>query len=180
MNLQNRFFYRLVKVMHYFMLFTCIGIIAVILFENIPHKIIDNNKSAIICKNGKSYHLNEANLFIAPPDQDFDNKNDNQAKIFCKYGPPITDTELIAKLEKAPASKKDSLSDWEVVTVPVERNYSTNFQFQRDWKSFKRTIITSLIIFSIIYIVLNIIKETLIYLAFGRKFTWKWLFISMF
>ena len=130
MNLENRFFYRLVTVMHYFLIITCTSLIACILFANAPPKSVDNDKSSVTCKNSKNYSLNKANLFIDPFGTGFDDTNDNQAKILCKYGPPNTDQALIGKLEKSSASKNSSLSDWEIVVVPIEKNYSLNLQYK--------------------------------------------------
>jgi hypothetical protein len=161
-DLENRFFYRFTKVLYFFFLTTVIAIISCALFYKLTHFSLDNSKSKIVCNNGKEYtfkcinisseYLYTENLKL----HDYREDDDNQiARSACSNNPE----------DYKNWGHRDRLlgggdSD-KIYTIKPARN----------WHTVATTFRYSCFIFLIFYIILNITKESLIYLAFGKKLT---------
>lgn len=169
MNLEDRFFYRLVKVMHYFMHGIFILIAAMFLYSLFPDgDIPDNTRTYIICDNGKtSVPLNKAHIDIYQYSKELSSSDDEKAKNFCTSDSngKITDPIMLDILNK-------KLPD----NTELEKNYRLKIFYEpRDWFGYGHTILWFAFIYAVFYTITNLIKESLIYVAFGRKFTWIWL-----
>ena len=162
MNLETRFFYRLVKVFYIFNLAFLVIIATTILFGAIPAgDIPDNENSYITCRDGKKYSLPVVGIQTNYDENKLHTNNRDIAMQFC-YDPKLHGVTHNPFIKFIPENK---LYSFTMVYKP------------RDWAYYFNTLIWCSLIAAIYYIVINIIKETLIYLAFGRKFTWGWLLI---
>lgn len=154
MNLESRFFYRFVNVMHFFSIILFLLITCIILIQAIPPKIIDMDNSYISCFDDSHYPLSA-----------FSEKNTPLLKNI----PIFYILDEIARqlcLDKNPKHLNDG------------KNYEIKISHQeRNWGDFFAITICCLVAFVIFFSILNIIREALIYIAFGRKLTWGWLFI---
>lgn len=175
-HLEDRFFYRLVMVLYFFCLAIFFIISIFILDLTLPMPAINVEKSYISCDGGKVYSLQTIGINLASYETNLDTDNDNKTKKWCflKSLKPVTDPKIIAELNKSQSEKPVVLD-----IISTNKNYSLELEYQRDWSSFIDTFFLCLFCFLIFYIVINIIKETLIYLAFGKKFSWGWATLSL-
>lgn len=152
MNLENRFFYRLIKVNYFFWLIVFfIGIIIYLIAEIPSGTIPYYEKSYIRCNgtNNKIYSLKGCNLSYRYSKTYFDDYEiSKEAKILCEGSP------------KNLLSRNQDNFTLEVAYKP------------RQWGNYISNLPWLFLIFIIYYGVTNILRETLIYLAFGRPFTW--------
>lgn len=188
-DLEDRFFYRLVKVLYIFTFGLCVLFILFILYISYPVNTIDNRSSIIICNDGNRYSLERSGLELDSETRKFSNYNDTEARKWCKnkhfdptgavpvteshFDPatavPTNDTQLDNK--KSEAEQK---VDWEKFVLKENYNVEISY-FPRDWVRYSSILLRSFVFLLFAYVMLNIIREMLIYLAFGRKFTWDWL-----
>lgn len=131
--------------------------------------IPDNTRSYIICNNGKvSKPLSKTKVEIYKYSKELSISDNEKALRFCASDSKgrITDPVIMSALNYN-------------LTV-VNKNYKLKIFYEpRDWVSYWELIRTCFFIYAIFYIVTNIIKESLIYVAFGRKFTWNWLIVNV-
>lgn len=167
-NLEDRFFYRLVKVLHYFShgIFFLVGI--VILFSFFPpNDIPDNAKSYIVCDNGKiSRPVSDAGMEIYSYSKELGYSDDIKAKKFC-----VTDSD-----EKVTDRVMQDILDGKLSRyTEISKNYTLKIKYQpRDWLEYLNTIWWYFLAYAIFYIAANIFRESLIYVAFGKKFDLMW------
>lgn len=145
--LENRFFYRLVKTLY--TLSVALLVLATIFYMNdYAYQTLaqDDKNSYVECQNGKKYTLDIVGIKTYISDPEISEDEQNIADTFCR-----SQAGYINQLEK------------NKITVKYKRDlYGSRYDFM-----------IMLFISFICYMMLNIAKETLIYLAFGRKFTWK-------
>ena len=254
MNLENRFFYRLVKVTYIFSLIVFIILIFFFLYDTFPSATIpDNKKSSIICDNGKKYLLEANHFLLLEYDDQLTSYDNKKAENICGYQNATNDyskmsDEELAKLAGVKLMPKKNLSDVELQkkyahisdeellkdeqasknknmtdketkellekaknSIPSSKNesgtyiptaedfnasndpkqsagaegggayqgkYSLKIVYKpRDWFRYIYNILECILAGIIYYALSNIVRETLIYLAFGRKFLWDWIFI---
>lgn len=169
MNLENRFFYRLTNVIYIFSLILFFLIASTILYGSIPFgDIPDNTKSYIVCNNGKkSLPLSDARMEIHTYSKELSYSDNKAAKDFCTSNSAgaITDPILLDILNgKLPES------------TSLDKNYTLKISYEpKNWRAYAETVFWVFISFIIFYSIINIVKETLLYLAFGKKISWKWL-----
>jgi hypothetical protein len=152
MNLENRFFYRLVKVLYGLSLGLLLLATAFYINEYAHQTLTqDNEKSYVTCQqNGKKYPLNLVGIEMYFYGPSIGATEQNIADNFC-FAHQTGLIDLLATNQITVAYKMDL--------------YSARFDF-----------LIMLIISYLFYILLNITKESLIYVAFGKKFTLDWLF----
>lgn len=161
-RLENRFFYRLTKVIYFFCFVIYFLIIAIILFISIPNaNIADEKKTYILCDNGKkSLTINKTNLDFYIYSGILSDSSDIEAKKFCMSKETYDQMSFFEK---------------ELYNAGViNKNYNLKILYKpRDWISYLLTIFKVAMSFIFFYIILNTIKETLLYLAFNKKFNWQ-------
>lgn len=175
-DLECRFFYRLVKVVYYIFLFLFLTLVFYFGYSSMPKKYVDNDKSYLVCETGL-YLFNDVGIY-------FWNENNSD-----KYLSTSSDVEKKAEegcsrkadmpntyetQEVTPESERAEKRRKELLSKPNHGSYTFSIEFKTEG-SWKETFEWWLEGGGLIYIILNLIKETLIYLAFGRKFTWDWL-----
>jgi hypothetical protein len=155
-SLENKFFYRLVKVLHILNMTLFFIAISCYLYCYIPSGTIpDNERSYIACENGQKYILNKININLESYEKEFNDEAKKQAQKIC-VGTGI-----------------DYSAYGEINPLP---NYSLKLIYKpREWMVFGNALLWCFFVAAIYYSIMNIIREALIYLAFGRKFTWDWL-----
>lgn len=153
-NLENNFIYRFVKVV-YILSFLAVSLIIIAIgWTTKPTKYVDNQKSYLACENGKSYTLETAKVYVWSGDTELSGYNEADARKVCAY-----------------AIADDYLDKYE---TPTNRNYTLNLTYatRGSWIS---TILIWGIGISASYVVLNLARETLLYIFLGKKFSWEWL-----
>ena len=185
MNLENRFFYRLTNVMHVFSLILFFLIASTILYMSIPAgDIPDNTKSYIVCDNSKrSIPLSDAKIEIYSYSKELSYSDDKAAKDFCTTNSAgavthpilkeITDPALLKRLNAGEFERLNSSNERD---TSLDKNYTIKISYKpKNWRAYAETIFWVFISFMIFYSVINIVRETLLYLAFGKKISWEWL-----
>lgn len=149
-ELENHIFYRLIKVLYTgTLIIFFIGALGMGISEE-PVQKVDNDKSYFTCANGNSYLFKDANIYLWSSDNtSLNNYDDETAKNIC--------TKSYELKGMIPSSNSYILT-----IVP---------QTVGSWSS-----VLAIWFFGILitYTVLNILRETLIYIIYGKKFTWDW------
>jgi hypothetical protein len=173
-DLESRFFYRLVKVVYFLFLFLALILAFYFGYGYMPTKYVDNDKSYLVCPKGL-YTFNSQGIQFWVRDNDenkFTSNNfDEKAKKSCSEYVE-SDWELADKppeMERAEKMRKEFISN------PNHGPFTVSLEIGTEG-SWKKALEWWLGGGGLIYIILNIIKETLVYLAFGKKFTWDWIF----
>lgn len=166
MNLENRFFYRLVKVVYYFFLAISTLVILFINYNELVYFPIDNNRSYIACYYGKHYSLvsSDITLYSYWNNYQLSYDDDEKAKKSCSKNIP----ESVSSNSKP---YTPTLADIE----EIENAEKYSLVIARDWAKIGNVVFYSMFYFVIIFSILNVIREALLYLAFGKKLTWDWL-----
>lgn len=188
-DLEDKIFYRLVKVFYIFFLIIFLLGVFFLGYSSIPKRYIDNEKSYLVCENG-IYPFKKVGIhFWGSGNKFFSNDFDEDAKNACEEitSQYLRKKELIAELERrgqhyTDTSKKNLTP--EIARAELKRRemiqhanhppyvLSTEFITEGGWvEVFCWWFLGS----GIIYITLNVIRNTLVYVAFGKKFTWDWL-----
>lgn len=161
LNLESRVFYRLVKVLYAFFLgLSFLGVFCVG-YSWIPYKTIDNQKSYLTCPDGTKYSLDGIGLYfhITKNYSDYDTKEAIKAcrehslhkyKIMRK----VTDPKLIKILNSKEAAAP----------------YPTHWAYQTigGWLDVIKIWFVGCII---TFLILNSIKQAVLYIVYGKKFT---------
>lgn len=157
-NIEDKLLYRLVKVAYIIVLLIGILIVGAIGWSSKPETYIDSDKSSLSCDNGKKYTLDSLGIYLITDDTRLDTYDDRRAKIACTYG-----------------VKDDYITQYK---LPSVANYQVNYvnSIRGSWKS---ALFWWLLGFLGAYITLNLIRETLNYILFGKPFDWLWLLIPI-
>jgi len=174
-DLESRFFYRLVKVVYYTFLFLFLGLAFFFGQEAMPKTYVDNDKSYLVCETGL-YLFNDVGI-------SFWNKNNSEKYLYSDAEVEKKATEACLKRtefgvhetkETTPESERAEKMRKKLLSESNHKPYTFSIEFKTigSWKEVFEWWLAG---GGLIYIILNIIKETFIYLAFGRKFTWGWM-----
>lgn len=161
-NLENKVLYRLIKVA-YVLIFILISAFFVLTgwFAK-PKAIVDDDNSYINCTLGKSYVLGNVNLHVySVTDTQIEPYYEKEARILCAYG-----------------VLNDYSSNYRNIQAPSYQNYTLRLQ-KKTIGSWESAILWWVLGVGGSYIVLNIIRETLNYIFFGKSFDWLWLIIPI-
>lgn len=166
MNTQNKqleqnILYRTINVLYFCTWIAGLLFISVLAYSFKPYEIVDSQNSYINCNNGKKYTLENAKIYLFVGDKYMGQYNDTKARKVCEYG----------IVDDYPNNYK----------TPIYANYTvdTVHKMSGAWKDVILTIVIGCLV---LFFGLNLIKETLLYLFFGRPFSLGWLikFISLF
>lgn len=127
----------------------------------------DNTKSYIVCDNGKiSRSVNNAGMEIYSYSKELSYSDDKEAKKFCATDSDGKVTDRVA--QDVMDGKLPSYTE-------IRKNYSLNIKnLPRNWPDYFHTIWWCIFSYVIFYIFTNIFRESLIYVAFGKKFDLIW------
>lgn len=117
-----------------------------------PSVDLDLNSSFIACDNGKYYGLTPLNLFFKDGEHELDPVSDSIARKMCEYGTAV-DTEHYR------------------YETPDTKNYTLGLSYQKEgswWRACVAMLLSALGVF----VILNLLKDTLLYLVLGKPFTW--------
>lgn len=150
-NLENFIFFRLVKIAYILVLIFYFIMVVIADIRFIWGKDIDYLSSKVECYNGKEVKLCCNPFLYVDGDKELDKKSDYLAKKMCNYG-AISTSEQNYELDLEYKSREITF-------------YSVLF-------SLAMSFIT---LFIIIYIPLNILREVLLYIVYGKPIYWRWL-----
>lgn len=162
MYLEGNIFYRLIKVAYIFTLLLGIVLIGVFGWESKPESYVDSSKSYITCNNnnyndfqtrGKTYTLDAIEAYSIYAGY-LSNTDVIKAKVVCAYD---------VKWNYSYTNDIPNYQNYQLTIINSVRG---------DWRY---VFIWWIVGFCVVYIVLNLIRETLIYIFFGRPFQWEWL-----
>jgi len=155
-NWEEKFLFRLVKVVYVLALLVSIFLVAVEGWYSRPISYVDDDKSTLSCDNGRRYTLSSVRIYIYSTTEGgtLDASDDRHAKVICAYG--IVD---------------DSITRY---NLPSTNNYKVNYVYsvRGSWQSALLWWIGG---FLGVYIVLNLMREALNYIFVGRPFQLDWL-----
>lgn len=153
-HLEQKFLFRAIKVAYILALLFGLFIVGALGWGEKPTTYIDGKKTTINCTNGKNYATNDLDIYLWEKETQLDTYDDRKAKIVCTYG-----------------VKEDYGTKY---NLPSTANYTVNYveSVRGDWFT---AILWWGIGFVVVYAGLNLIRETLIYMFFGRPFTFDWL-----
>ena len=166
--LEKKLVFRLINVAYIALLIAVIAISIGISLESKPQVIPNQYKSYLNCSDGKNFSFMQANIntWDMINENTLDDYGDEKARILC------------AKYKRQDALDA-GLSNYQIdnyikSNLIDQKNYSLNtvYKVEGSWIT---VILYSLVGISMGYVVLNIIRETLLYIFFGKKFSWKWL-----
>ncbi len=173
MNLENKFIYRLIAVLYYssFTIFCVYTYFYT--YNQVAYSPVDNNKSYINCNSGLHYSFSEADIQFDSysNNSDLNNDDDNKAKELCSQNSLNNDVSV--KTSSTTKSYKPTLADIE----EIDNAEKYSLVIKRDWNVIRKYIINSIYNLVLAYFILNLVKETLIYLVFGKKISWDWLLV---
>jgi hypothetical protein len=190
MNLESRFFFRLVNVLYFTFLPLFLLVVIYSGYKSIPKKYIDNEKSFLVCANG--FHtFKSLALYLGSTDTKLNSINNEIALITCRNDdsrvgelPQYRRTELLAELKRRATMSKElraaeNLARLKMRAMNLQLNHppyelSLGYSETGSWKD---VFLWWFLGGSIIYITLNIMRGALLYLVFGRRFAWNWLLI---
>ncbi|CAM2737034.1 Uncharacterised protein [Legionella steigerwaltii] len=146
LDLQNKWFYRLVKVLYIF--FLAVGLIGVLCIGWClkPYQLVDTKKSYLTCPDGTRHSFHSLDLY-------FDSK-----KSFSDY-----DAKKAIKM-----CGKHS-DEFEKYRAPSPEPYPTHWEFKElgSWLSVMKFWLWGIII---VFIIINVTKQSLVYIVYGKKF----------
>jgi len=169
-DLEQKFLFRLIKVLYILALFLGIAFFGIIGWQQIPTKYVDISKSYVSCPNGKQYLMSAFSIYsqyYINPKDDLAIKRacvDNVVQIRNKTTGETKEIN-VSDLSLYGIDESTKLADIKYNTVYVE-------SISGSWTS---AILWWGLGYLGIYIVLNIIRETLNYIFFGRVFQLDWL-----
>jgi hypothetical protein len=186
-ELEKNIFYRLVKVFYIAFLSIFLLIIFFLGYSSKPKQYIDYEKSYLVCENDLYPFKNLGIHFLTSGDEILSNNFYENADRACKETNSryLRKKELYAELERRGYKKinNDNITP-EIARAELKRQkmirqanhsayeLSVEYRIEGSWKD---VIYWWFLGSGILYIALNVIKEALIYIAFGKKNSWQWL-----
>lgn len=164
---EHKFFYRLLKVLYYaFFLIACLISILFAWVTAEPKVVVNVKDSTVICSNGKTYPLKSAGvLYVSSVSNSLDGSSELRVKAIC------TGFDLTG-------ARSDGYSDLEIDRY-IEKNLPlNNYELKLSYEtkgSWVQVLLIGILGMSISYVVLNVIQETLLYIALGKRIEWNWL-----
>jgi hypothetical protein len=157
-DLEEKFLYRLIRVFYVGSFLLAILFSVVMAWSSKPRKLIDHNNSYIVCSgSGSSFSLSNADIYMFNHESSLDNYDNEKARKLCYKSLPVI----------------NSPSLWSGYY-----NYDL-YLIDKTEGSWVSVMVSLLLTMSVSYIILNILKETLIYILFGKSFDWQWLIVLM-
>lgn len=165
LNLENKCFYRLVKVMYVFFLAVCFIIIGLLGWETKPYQVIDGDISYFTCPNGERHSFDSLDLYVYS--SSFSSSDAEKAISECnkhhKKNEPVTDSALLKIFNSNSNHWKIAYGD----PYPTTRIYTTR-------GSWVEVIQWWVLGFFVVFLIINVIKQSLLYIVYGKKFTFSW------
>ena len=158
-DLEDKWFYRFVKVMYIFSL-AIVSILFVIMCWNPPREIIDNDKSYFVCPDGSQHSFHSLGMqFYSENSFNLDTdvkKAIQECNKNLKKGEPLTDKTAIKWL--------DAYKHWDSMESP----YPTRWIYETvgSWLSVVQLMFFGL---TIIFLIINILKQAILYIVYGKK-----------
>jgi hypothetical protein len=167
-DLEKKLTYRLIQAMYAVLLVLIVFISVMIGLDAKPEIVPNQYKSYINCKNGDQISFKEALLsrFDVANEESLNTYGDEKARILCANYNRQKALDLGLSNYVIDDYIKNNLID--------KKNYrlTMHYTIEGSWTMVLTYIITS---FLFGYISLNIFKETILYVIFGKKVSWKWI-----
>ena len=153
--LEQKAWYRALKVFY----LAAVGIIALIVLGVFwsfkPHKTLNEQKTSIVCNNGKSHAPSLNQIYVYGSEDNLDSYNDKKARILCNY---------------------DTLDFYSHDNEFIEKNYIFvpvyNYTTFSDWVDWIKGLIFAFVIF---WLIAYLIKSGFFYISIGEKPKIRWL-----
>lgn len=163
--------YRLINVLYWGSLIFFVLVILLFGWFEKPYKTLDTQNSYIECDNGKTYSYENLNVnFYFDSNDDIDARKicfDRKLQVYSRSKESIVDVSLEEYLQIRPLD--EFLNNY----IPSP-NYTVH-EVDKTNGAWLTPILVWVIGLVGLYILLNIIKESLLYISFGKRFSWKWL-----
>ncbi len=183
-NLESKWFYRLIKVVYLF--FLAVGFIGVLFmgWALKPYQYVNDEDSYLVCPHGL-HSFNEAELYLPTDSKKFGSYSDKKARDLCfkdaikNYKNRASNNKsngtILFKEEVTPAIARAELKRRAMLRQSPQKfgHYEINVEYKKagSWVSaIKLWFFGSLIVF----LILNVIKQSLLYIVYGKKFTLNW------
>ncbi len=173
-ELEKKFLYRAVKVSYIFFFVVISLVILVSGWNQRPTSQVnvDYTKSYLVCNNGKNYTLISANINLIGTGMIF-GSDENKVRTLCEYNVLVEDYQQQSMDLYGNTGDK--------YKVPANKNYLLNvINSTSNSGSWNAVLDDWAIGIGILYVVLNLMKETSFYVLFGKKFSWDWLVKGLF
>lgn len=154
---EGKFLYRLVKVAYSICLLIGIIFSLGMAWNSRPTQVFDSEKSTVVCDNGKNYSVDKTGVYIFDTKASLSKDDVVELKKLCLYG-----------------FVNNYSNEYDKLITPDQINYkfSVKTKTEGGWPTaIGWAVLGSLIV----YIILNIARETLNYLLIGKPFDWIWL-----
>ena len=153
MDYEKSFLYRLIQFLYVSAFIIGLLLVVYIGYQEKPHKVVNNEKSLIKCNNGRNFTFSSINIFVFDKNSSLSNYEDVAARKACEYG--IKDD--YSNSYKTPAVNYQAIATSEI---------------QGSWGDVIAWWFGGLVI---IFFGINIIRESLLYIFLGKKFSWDWI-----
>ena len=200
-SLENYFFYRLIRVLYAIILICAIGWLSFTIyldFYNTTFREVNDQRSYILCNNGEKYSFENINSTIDPNlgikqyDQ-LDCQSDMAAKEICsglhiiknkdnfenaQTYTTFADLKIILEEEERGKKRKLKCDNEQNNSIQdIKKNYKVQiyYYWTQSGKVWLGSLFSYFCYMIFIYLFLNLTRETLLYLAYGKKFSWLWL-----
>lgn len=161
-NLENSLLYRLIKVLYIIVLLLAVIFALVLGWEGKPQSIVDDEKSYIACYNGNTYKLDANGIYVYSMDATQLNIYDDvAARKLCQYG-----------LKNDYSTYYNNLKTSANINYQLKLVEGTSGSWTAAFETWVIGILGS-------FVVLNLLRETLNYIFFGKSFDWMWLLIPL-
>ena len=160
-NLEDKLLYRLVRVAYVATLLFSALVFLWIGWEERPQPEVDDERSHIACDNGKTYLLSKNRFYIYSVKATFSSSEDVEARKLCAYN-----------------VLNDYSTTYRNLETPTYQNYQLKI-FEGTQGSWISAILWWVLGIGGSYVALNLTRETLNYVLFGKSFDWLWLLIPI-
>ncbi|HEO1402484.1 TPA: hypothetical protein VAH73_002237 [Legionella pneumophila] len=177
-DLETKWFYRLVKVMHIFFLTASLIGVLCMGWGLKPYHYVNNNESYLICAYGL-HSFKNTNLDLYSDSKKFDIYSDERARNICsqdanKHYENKTTNYQVSKDQITPALARAELKRREILRQHSQTDHyeiSIKYDEAGSW-----AVATKIWFFGslIIFLIFNVIKQSPLYIVYGKKFTLSW------
>ncbi len=157
-NLEEKVLFRLIKVVYVVTLLLSVLVLLWAGWDSRPKPKVDD-RSHIACDNGEIYLLNKNRFYLFSVEDTFSSSEDVEARKLCEY-----------------KVLNDYSTKYRNLETPASQNYQLKV-IEGTRGSWGNAFLWWVLGISGAYVALNLIRETLNYILFGKSFDWLWLIV---
>ncbi len=161
-KLEGKLLFRLIRVVYVLALIGAVLSFATIGWVSRPQPEVDEEKSYLACDNGKNYKLSANGIYVYSVNTTLlSSYQDVEARKLCAYD--VTN---------------DYSTSYSNLETPTNQNYQLKI-IEATRGSWGIAVLWWALGIGGAYVVLNLIRETINYILFGKSFDWLWLLIPI-